>query len=509
MSAGAYGGWSPRAAVEPGSAAATPIEAAEGLLAEILFDFRGISRREFRQGVLETMGRSPSSRLFHLDVKEADTAREHVREILRSIRCARDPRAVLGALGEALRAHDPYDGALPWLELAVLALTTETGLPAAVLLRVIGLLRALTPPPGPERLLVHVPPRAPGRHRIDGRTTLPEILGRLLDHFGGPDAGYALTFLDGLVRDPELALQYPRLAELAAVLNGVAVARPAPGEAAAGRLIVQIRLDPETPEHIEASRYHLRASYYRQPLAGGPIERLNDLVAGDSLAKEDLVAEGSARLARWQALFTEMARSRRSPVRIEFLLPKALLGHSAELWSPTPGGYRLGLLHPVVVRSLDRYINPWLQTPDWYERWEHLFAETMECEAVDRIGWPPLHPERAADLPGWLDGRPTLACLGLDTPYDELDPRVRTAVLDAMVFDGVPAMLWRRAPGAPTDLVEALRRDRPRSLAHLPEAVHRHRKVTRAAETQDGITLFWDDPNCVDPDQDAGFPGMV
>ncbi|MFJ4184432.1 hypothetical protein [Kitasatospora sp. NPDC089509] len=482
---------------------------AEGLLAEILFDFRGISRKDFRQDVLETMGRSPSSRMFHLDVKEADTAREHVRQILLGIRRARDPRAVLGSLGEALRAHDPYDGALPWLELTVLALTAETGLPTELLLRIVVLLRAVTPPPGPPRLLAHVPLRAPGRQRIDERTTLPEILGRLLDHFGGPDAGYALAFLDSLAHDPELSRQHPQLGGLATLLSGIGVARPAPPAEPAGRLIVQIRLDPETPEHIEAGRYHLRASYYRQPLAGGSIERLNDLVTTDSLAKEDLVAEGSARLAGWQALFTEIARSKRSPVRIEFLLPKALLGHSAELWSPTPGGHRLGLLHPVVVRSLDRYANPWLHTDAWYQRWEHLFSEAMDCEAVDRIGWPPLHPERAADLPGWLDGRPTLACLGLDTPYDELDPRVRTAVLDAMVFDGVPAMLWRRAPGAPTDMVDALRRDRPRSLAQLPEAVHRHRKVTRAAEAQDGITLLWDDPNCVDPDQDAGFPGMV
>ncbi|MFJ7245088.1 hypothetical protein ACIQWA_10605 [Kitasatospora sp. NPDC098652] len=509
MHTGAYGGRPPWAGGEPGTHLAAPFEEAEGLLADILFGFRGMQRREFRQGVLETMGRSPSSKHFHLDVKEADTAREHVLEILRSIRCARDPRAVLGSLREALRDHDPYGGALPWLEVTVLALTAETGLPAGVLLRAITLLRTLDPAPGPHRLLLHVPPNAPGRHRVDERTTLPEVLTRLLDHFGGPDAGHALAFLDSLARDQDLLLRHPRLADLGTLLSSLPVARPTPPEKAAARLIVQIRLEPETPEHIEAGRYHLRASCYRQPLAGGPIERLHDLVATDSLALEDLVAEGSARLAGWQTLVSELGRHKRSPVRIEFLLPRELLGHSAELWSPTLDGRRIGLLHPVVVRYLDRYINPWLQTEAWYDRWEHLFADTLDCEAVDRIGWPPLHPERVADLPGWLDGRPTVACLGLDTPYDELDPRVRAAVLDAVEIDGVPAMLWRRSPGAPTDVVDALRRDRPRSLAHLPEAVHRHRKVTRQAPAQDGVTLFWDDPNCLDPDQDAGFPGMV
>ncbi|MFE3876461.1 hypothetical protein ACFXPX_18980 [Kitasatospora sp. NPDC059146] len=517
MHPGANGGRPPQAAVERGphpavergTHLAAPFEEAEALLADILFDFQGISRRDFRQGVLETMGRSPASRLFHLDVKEADTPREHVLEILRSIRCARDPRAVLGSLGEALRDHDPYGGALPWLEVTVLALTAETGLPARALLHAITLLRTLDPAPGPHQLLLHVPPNAPGRHRIDERTTLPEVLTRLLDHFGGPDAGYALAFLDGLARDRDLLLRHPRLGDLGALLCSLPVARPAPREETAVRLIVQIRLEPETPEHIEAGRYHLRASCYRQPLAGGPIARLHDLVATDSLALEDLVAEGSARLAGWQTLLAELGRNRRSPVRIEFLLPRELLGHSAELWSPTLDGRRIGLLHPVVVRYLDRYINPWLQTEAWYDRWEHLFADTLDRDAADRIDWPPLHPERVADLPGWLDGRPTVACLALDTPYDELDPRVRAAVLDAVEIDGVPAMLWRRTPGAPTEVVDALLRNRPRSLAHLPEAVHRHRKVTREAPTQDGVALFWDDPNCMDPDQDAGFPGMV
>ncbi|MBV2155033.1 hypothetical protein [Kitasatospora sp. SUK 42] len=508
MSTGAYGGWPPQAAGHGEGPAAWPA-AAEELLAEILFTFQRMVRQGFRLDVLETMGRSPSSPDFALDVRECRTAREHVREILRAVARARDPRAVLGSLGEALRVHDPHDGALPWLELAVLALTAETGLPADALLRVIGLLRSLAPPPGPQRLLGHLPQDAPGRRLLAPGATLPEILRRLLDHRGAPDARPALSFLAALAADPELAPNHPQLGELQALLSTIEGPRPGPRVDAAGRLIVQIRLDPETPEHIERSRYHLRASYYRQPLDGGPIERLNDLVVTASLAKEDLITEGSARLAGWQELLFAMRRTNRGPVRIEFLLPAALLGHSAELWSPTPRGHRLGLLHPVVVRSLDRYANPWLQTDAWYERWEHLFAETMECEAVDRIGWPPLLPERAADLPGWLDGRPTVACLGLDTPYDDLDPRVREAVLEAMVLDGVPAMLWRRAPGEPTEVVEALRRHRPRSLAQLPEAVHRHRKVTRAEQQQDGMTLLWDDPNCVDHDQDAHFPGMV
>ncbi|MBO1419800.1 hypothetical protein [Streptomyces sp. FH025] len=509
MSAGAYGGWPPSGAAEHGERSAAWPATAEDLLAEILFTFQRMARESFRLDVLETMGRSPASPHFALDVKECRVARDHVWEILRAIGRTRDPHAALGSLREALRTHDPYAGALPWLDLAVLALTADTGLPVDTLLRVVRLLRALDPQPGPERLLGHVPQDAPGRSLLDSRATLPEILARLLDRRGAPDAEPALSFLAGLAADPQLAPAHPRLAELASLLNSLGVAVPEARAAAGSRLIVQIRLDPETPEHIERSRYLLRASYYRQPLEGGRFHRLNVLPATASLAKDDLIAQGSARLAEWKELLVEMRAAYDDAVRIEFLLPVPLLGHSAELWSPSRYGQRLGHHHPVVVRSLERYADPWVPTTAWRERWRHLFAGGIERDAVDRIGWPPLVPERAAELPSWLDDQPTLACLGLDTPYDDLDPRVRDAVQDAIVVGGIPAVLWPRTPGDPAALVEALREHSRRSLVQLPEAVHRHRRKTRASDGRDGMTLLWDDPDCVDPDQDALFPGMV
>ncbi|MFF2142993.1 hypothetical protein [Kitasatospora sp. NPDC058190] len=483
-------------------------EAAEGLLSESLLGFQRISRLSFRQDVLEAMGRSASSPGFDVDVEEFGSAREHVWEIVRHIRCARDPRAVLGSLCAALQDQAPYDGALPWLELTALGLTTDTALPVDALLRIVRLLRAMTPQPGPEQLLCHLPQGVTGLALLGGRASVPEILRRLLDRRGAPDAGPVLAFLGSLAGDPGLSRSHPQLGELAVLLESLGRSSES-ARSASGRLIVQIRLDPETPEHIERSRYLLRASYYRQPLDGGRFRRLNALPVTASLAKDDLIAQGSARLADWSALLVEMRAAAHDPVRIEFLLPVPLLGHSAELWSPSRYGQRLGHHHPVVVRSLERYADPWVPTTAWRERWQHLFAETMDRDAVDRIGWPPLVPERAADLPGWLDDQPTLACLGLDIPYDDLDPRVRDAVLDAIVVGGIPAMVWRRSPGPPADLVEALREHSRRSLVQLPEAVHRHRRKTRATDGQDGITLLWDDPDCVDPDQDAGFPGMV
>lgn len=519
---------------------------ADGLLCEILLGFQRITRLAFRQDVLETMGRHAGPSRIDADIDELPDARSHVRAIVYGVGCHRDRAAALDALCGALAEHAPYDGALPWLELTALALTGECGLPADVLLSVIRHLLALTPQPDPEHLRHHLPLGVSGLALLAPGAGLPEIMRRLLDRRDA-DPGPVLHFLHGLATEPALAA-HPGLPALRVLLTpyGRPRSAPAPFGAPAGgpfggppgsvpggvpgpasgpagipygsasgpaappsRLIVQIRLDPETPEHIDNTRYLLRASFYRQPLTGGRFDRIDTLGATRSLAKEDLVEHGSARLAEWPALAGAMRAADGRHVRIEFLLPAGLLGHSAELWSPSRSGHRLGHHYPVVVRSLERYADPWLNPGPWRERWNHLFADTLEPDVLDGIGWPPLVPERAADLPGWLAARPALACMGLETPYEQLDSRVRSAVREAIEIDGVPAVLWRRGSGDPAELVEALRACGADSLARLPETVHLHRKVNRAADGQDGITLLWDDPDCVDPDQDAPYPGMV
>ncbi|GAA0666031.1 hypothetical protein GCM10010193_16890 [Kitasatospora atroaurantiaca] len=483
-------------------------EEADRLLCEILLDFENMPRLHFRLEVLAEMGRSPHSLRINQYVDELTEPRAHVRKILRAIGSWRDPLAALGSLCAALDIEAGYDGAMPWLELTERALSVDTGLPAGILLRVIRLLRELTPPPGPEQLRRHLPDGVSGLALLPPRASLPEILRRLLDRRGPADPAPVLHFLHGLSTDPALAEQ-PVVPALQALLGRVGAGRATAGEALASRLIVQIRLDPETPEHLDRTRYLLRASYYRQPLTGGPFRRVDTLADTEPLAKDELVTEGSARLAGWTGLARAMQAGGGGPVRIEFLLPTSLLGHRAELWAPSRYGQRLGHHHPVVVRSLERYADPWVNREPWRERWRHMLAESMECDAVDRIEWPPLTPEQAAGLSGWLAGRPTLACMALDRPYDELAPRVRAAVFDAIMFGGIPAILWRRGAGDPAELVKALREHSPSSLVHLPEAVHQHRRLNRAEEERDGIALLWDDPDCVDPDQDAPFAGMA
>ncbi|MGW2395666.1 VMAP-C domain-containing protein [Kitasatospora sp. NPDC001664] len=475
---------------------------------EILLGFHRMSRLSFRQDVLEAMGRSEPCRGFDSDVEESNQARAHVRTIVATLRRHRDPGAALEALCRALRDHAPDDGALAWLELTVLGLTRECGLPTETLLRFVRLLRALAAQPAPERLRRHLPEGVSGLTLLPADATLPEVVRRLMDRRGTADPGPVLHFLDALTTDPALQSD-PQVDSLRTLLVQVGGSGRSAASRGAHRLIVQIRLDPETPEHIDNCRYLLRASYYRQPLTGGRFRRIDTLGASTSLAKDELIAEGSARLAGWASLVAEMRSAVGSQVRIEFLLPASLLGHSAELWSPSRNGQRLGHHYPVVVRSLDRYADPWLDPVPWRDRWQHLFAESIDQDVLDRIEWPSLLPEQAADLPKWLAGRPTLACMGLNTPYEELDPRVRRAVDNAIFIDGVPVMLWRRIAGDPKELVSALRERCPISLAQLPELVHQHRKDTREAVGQEGITLLWDDPDCVDPDQDAPYPGMV
>jgi hypothetical protein len=491
------------------------------LLCELLLAFQGTARLDFRRDILAEMGSSELSPGIDADVPELADARGHIREIVGTIGARTDPQAALESLSEALATRAPYDAALPWLQLAAFALTRTVPLPIAELLRIIRLLHTLTPL-SPEQLRCHLPEGVTGLNLLRSlpRPTLPQILQRLLDRRDARDAGPVLWFLGALAADPALAA-HPGIDELHRLLGRLGAPGPAAGPA--DRLIVQIRLDPEAPEHLDNGRYLLRASYYRQPLSGGPFERISTLGSSESLAKDELIGAGSARLAGWADLLGALRTAAGRPVRIEFLLPGSLLGHAAELWSPGRSGQPLGRHCPVVVRSLDRYADPFLDPGPWRERWSHLAARvcdaadgwtgddtpTAEPDALDEIGWPPLAPDRAAGLADWLASRPTVACVGLDTPYDELDPTARLAVDDAIFVEGVPVLLWRRIAGDPSDLVKALREHHPSSLAQLPETVHHYRRRTRASAGHDGVTLLWDDPYCVDPDQDTPYPGMV
>ncbi len=485
-------------------------EEAEDVLTDVLLGFRGMFRLTFRQDVLETMGRSARARGIQADVREDDTPRPHVRELLRAIRAFRDPWGALDSLADALKDLAPDDGARAWLELTRQVLDRGTELPVGELLAVIGELHEIPAPAKPAR---HLPRNTRGlRNRAVEEETLPVLLQLLVDRRDGDPLGPLLAFLGALGGDPEVARHHdlPALRRLLATHADRAPVPPAAGPAGE-RLIVQVRLDEESAAHVGDCRYRLHVSYYRQPLAGGPFLRVGSHQDTASFTKSELLDSGSTRLGAWKELKQAVFGSA-GPVRIEFLLPRSILGYAAELWSTGPTGRPLGQYHPVVVRQLERYTEPFLNRSYWRDRWEHLDTRGADpAEVLDRIGWPSLDPAHAADLPGWLEDRPELACLGLDIPYEQLDPEVQYAVDNAMYIDGVPVLLWRRVAGGAGTLVESLREHRPTRLAELPDTVHRYRRQVRGRAPEPGrtVTLLWDDPDCVDPDQDHLFPGMV
>ncbi|MEV8226707.1 hypothetical protein AB0P41_11700 [Streptomyces sp. NPDC079167] len=183
-----------------------------------------------------------------------------------------------------------------------------------------------------------------------------------------------------------------------------------------------------------------------------------------------------------------------------------------ELWSVGPARRPLGHHHPVVVRSLERYIDAWLDPEPWRERWQALHAEGPDGNALDKIGWPSLHFDKAEELIRWLIEHPDMACVGLTVSHDRLEPPVRDAIDDAIFTEGLPAMLWRRDGGDSADLLEALREHSPNNLAELPDTVRRVRRsgrVSEQADVRNNIVLLWDDPYCVDLDQDSPFPGLT
>lgn len=490
---------------------------AAGLLAELLGRFQGLSRPAVRGDLLARMDDAAAmppragAPSFRLDVPHHDKARDHLAAIVQAVRTRRDPVAALDALTKALRAGHPGDRALPWLELAVCGLTGASPLPPGPAIGLVQALFEVTDPPPPDRLVRHVPYDAPGTGQLTGGETLPEILLRLSDRRRGEGREPLLRFLHAVAYDETLAA-HAQLDALRTLLTALgAPAAPVRAAEARSRLIVQIRVEACGAPHVEDEWYQLWGSYYRQPADGGPLTRVRTLEPTEPFRRSELTDVGSARLSGWRELARDV-RGASGGVRVEFLLPAALLGHCAELWSLGPSRTPVGRHHPVVVRSLERYSDHWLDQRPWQRRWDHLCDDGPYPDALDRIEWPPLDGDPMAGLARLLAHRPELACLGLAEPYDRLTARHRDAVHDALWMEGVPVMVWRRGDGEPGELMDALRRHAPPRLRDLPETVHHCRKQGRTCgdtDVRNNITLLWDDPSCVDADQDLPFAGMA
>ncbi|WP_255954566.1 VMAP-C domain-containing protein [Streptomyces odontomachi] len=488
----------------------------ETLLCTLLCAFPDMQRREFRRDVLTTMG-------LHMEVAERDVPREHVKAIVRAVLDS----GSLMPLGDALRHHAPEDRALPWLELTVLAMAGFAPLPEKSMLRLIEVLRSIPYDSlAPCTLTRYAAESGGGTFAADHRT-VPEILLWLADRRGPAVAEPLLRFVALLGDDPHVVRtrQGSHLRDLLADLNAP------PAEGADDRLIIQIRLEATGPDHLPNSRYLLRSAYYRQRLPDGPLQRIRILMHDEAYSKDELIRKAPPQLARWAELAHEVHRAG-GRVRIEFLLPASLLGHEAECWTVGPSRKALGHNYPVVIRSLERYSDPWINPTSWRRRWGNLLSSgpdadisnqdadvsnqdadvsNQDADVLSGIEWPSLELEKPGDLAEWLSERSDLACIGLSVPYNDLTPAAREAVHDALLMEGVPVMLWRRDAGDPDEVMAALRRHRPEHLSELPEAVLQCRKAGRFDEehVSQRITLLYDDPHCVDPAQDSPYEGMA
>ncbi|WP_225846519.1 hypothetical protein [Streptomyces sp. HPF1205] len=541
--------------VWPPAAASPWPPGAAGLLADLLGRFPALARPAARTDLLERMDAAAApypepggAARFPLDVPYHDRARDHLAAIVRAVETRPDPVAALDALAKALREAYPDDRALAWVELTVCALNGVSPLPSGEAVELVRALYGVPELPGPERLVHHVPAGVRGTGGLTGRETLPQILLRLSDRRRAPGRGPRpedgeplLRFLHAVAHDRTLPGDRRRLDPLRDLLTALG---PPPRRAAVGgRLIVQIRVEPVDAPHVADEQYQMWAAYYRLPAEDGPLEHVRSLEPTAPFPRSALADVGSARMTGWRELAREV-RAAEGKVRVEFLLPATLLGHRAELWSAGPSQTPLGRHHPVVVRSLERYSDHWLDQGPWRRRWDHLCQDPPEYgdgngedglagrdgeareagaggagstggtggDPLDRIAWPPLDEGPVPALIRWLAQRPELACLGLSEPYDRLTARNKAAVSDALFMEGVPAMVWRRDRGDPAELLDALRDHSPKRLRDLPETVHHCRRQGRTAgeaDVRNNITLLWDDPYCVDADQDMPFAGMA
>ncbi|MEK2493428.1 hypothetical protein WN990_28125 [Kitasatospora purpeofusca] len=480
-------------------------EGAEDVLVEILLRVRGMSRLDFRQEVLETMDESAEARGIHGGIREDGVPQAHLREILRAIRTSRDPKAALEALTKALEQLRKNNGAVGWLRLATRVLNSGDDLPRSELLPAIGELHDINPPDAPNRYL---PEDTPGlRERNTAAFTLPELLDLLLTRIDDDRLGPLVAFLRKLCNDP--AVDKHPLPALRRFLAAHAHQEPAAAATAPERLIIQVRLDEAGAPQAGDTRYRLHVSYYRQPLIGGPFRRIGSNQDEPVFTKSELLRVGAARLVAWKEL--NLALRTPDPVRIEFLLPRSILGYTAELWSTDATRRPLGEFHPVVVRQLERYREP-LGLARWRQRWANLQTHGADSnEVLKRIEWPPLDQPSAKGLLRWLVSKKHIACLGLTVPYEQLDPEVQYAVDTTMYYGGVPVLIWRRVSGGQDPLIAALSGYETTRLAELPDVVHQYRQDVSGPDLapEDTLALLWDDPDCVDPDQDYSFPGIV
>ena len=185
---------------------------------------------------------------------------------------------------------------------------------------------------------------------------------------------------------------------------------------------------------------------------------------------------------------------------IEFFLPFRLLSEAVDQYQlPVPGQpLKLGFLHRVTVRSLDRSQNPHLLRFS-REKWDRL----VECQGLP-------DQQRLTRVAPFTDFPPLarfsyellhseFVCLGLTLIPKTLQQSMD--LLTGIIAGGIPIALWIRPFQLTEDIAELEHRIVAALLEHdlnqLPEHIHQERRRATLDKEQDCgnyFTLLWDDP---------------
>jgi nucleoside phosphorylase len=182
-------------------------------------------------------------------------------------------------------------------------------------------------------------------------------------------------------------------------------------------------------------------------------------------------------------------REGNGPVRVEFLLPTALLHLDVEWWrtqldSAAPAA--LCLDYPVAVRSLDRLRSGYRRM--WLERWQALWRQPPG----HRTHWG----QGAADLTSWnarLRGDAGITTVVLSGPSTAAGGRDE---LDLALRAGVPVILWDRRNGGagPAAVLRELVEGAPGEVHGRLSRLRRTAAASREDHPGRHLTLLWDDP---------------
>ncbi|MET9253040.1 hypothetical protein [Streptomyces sp. NPDC003717] len=220
-----------------------------------------------------------------------------------------------------------------------------------------------------------------------------------------------------------------------------------------------------------ATRAHYLLDVFREH-EGTPREAVRQYTEAMKPARvERLVVEEILRMRREQ--------TPDSPdLFVEFVLPRELLGRPVDtLTIPTPSGaeVRLGVVHPVAVRSLERQdASEWV---DWGHNWSRKWDRMRALAALSGEGVVDVIPVRNQEGSSYEDLFSALLAdegpLALVLGFPPRAPRRRApdAEFDAALDAGVPALVWAHDE-----------QDGPQVCAGLPDRLRAAAAGTLSAE---------------------------